>query len=189
MMTMIFTLLLAISSPISFAKGPAEAVSFQVIPEKSAVRFLAVGRPSMLKIHGTSTEGPKGSLKLEGAKLLGEILVSVSKLDTGIALRTEHMKEKYLEEKKYPEAKLTVLEAGVEPAFSTTISTKEAPFRGKLALHGKEKEVSGTFQAENGKLSAKFPVNLTDFAIEVPKYLGVTVAEQVDVDVDLGLQK
>lgn len=189
MTNMILALLFALSSSAAPSKGKVEAPSFQVLPEKSAVHFLAVGRPSMLKIHGTSTEGPKGNLKLEGSKLLGEVSVAVSKLDTGIALRTEHMKEKYLEEKKYPEAKLTVLDAAVEPAFATTLTNKEAPFRGKLALHGKEKEVSGTFQAENGKLTAKFPVNLTDFAIEVPKYLGVTVAEQVDVDVELGLQK
>src|SRR3989338_6695806 len=64
--------------------------------EAGDVRFLAVGKPSMLKIHG------KGKIlaadfQLEKESLKGSAEVDLNSIDTGIALRNQHMKEKYLE--------------------------------------------------------------------------------------------
>jgi hypothetical protein len=154
-----------------------------------AVNFLAVGRPSMLKIHGKAT-GPEAKLNLEGTKLSGTAEFELEKLDTGIGLRNSHMKEKYLETKTHPRAKLTLVEAMVDPAFATTLTNAgELPFKGKLQLHGQEKDVEGKYTAKEGLLNAKFQIKLTDYAIAIPSYLGVTVAETVDVDVELPLKK
>lgn len=165
------------------------AIPLKNPPGSGSVKFLAVGKPSMLKIHGTSTGGPTGTLNLEGTQLKGDISFELDKLDTGIALRTQHMKEKYLQVKEYPRAKLTLLEAPVDADFAKTLSTAEKPFKGKLSLHGKEKEVPGSFTAKNGVVQARFPITLSEFGIEVPKYLGITVADTVDVDVELPLKK
>jgi hypothetical protein len=56
-------------------------------------------------------------------------------------------------------------------------------------LHGKEQGVKGTYLAKDGKIDAKFQIKLTDFGIEIPSYLGITVAETVDVQVALPLRK
>lgn len=164
------------------------AIPLKNQPGSGQVKFLAVGRPSALKVHGTAT-GPAGNLQLDGTQLKGAVTFALEKLDTGIALRNEHMKEKYLQVKEHPEAKLTLLDAPVEADFAKSLSTSEKKFRGKLFLHGKEKEVSGTFEAKNGLVKAKFPITLSDFAIDVPKYLGITIANTVDLDVELPLQK
>lgn len=154
------------------------------------VTFLAVGRPSMLKIHGTAAAGPESSFQLESGQIKGSAQMDMDKLDTGIDLRTRHMKEKYLQVKDHPKATLKLLHAPVDSGFVTSLSNSgENPFKGTLSLHGLEKEVSGTFTAKDGLVQAKFPIKLSDFSIEVPTYLGITVADIVDVTVELPLKK
>lgn len=156
----------------------------------SKVTFLAVGKPSMLKIHGTATAGPAADLKVEGSQLKGAVEFEMDRLDTGIDLRTQHMKEKYLHVKEHPKSRLTLLDAQVDPTFATSLSNSgEKPFKGNLLLHGQEKEVNGTYTVSNGLVQAKFPIKLSDFAIDIPSYLGIKVADMVDVSVALALKK
>ncbi|MGZ3702842.1 MAG: YceI family protein [Bdellovibrionota bacterium] len=165
------------------------AVPLKNTPGSGTVEFLAVGRPSMLKIHGTAT-GPNATLSLDGTQLKGAVDFEMDKLDTGISLRTEHMKEKYLQVKQYPKSTLTLLDAPVDADFAKSLSNGgEKKFRGKLNLHGKDHEVNGTYTAENGDIKAKFPVTLEDYGIDVPKYLGITVANTVDVNVEIPVKK
>jgi polyisoprenoid-binding protein YceI len=174
---------LLLSSP-AFA-----ATTFTNAPGTGNVEFLAVGKPSALKIHGNGAK-PEAKLSLDGTQLKGAIEVDLDKLDTGIDLRTRHMKEKYLEVAQFPKATLTLADAPVDAGFAQSLTNSgEKKFRGKLSLHGKEKEVIGTYTAENGTVKAKFPLTLSDFGINLPKYLGITVADTVDVDVEVPLKK
>jgi hypothetical protein len=56
-------------------------------------------------------------------------------------------------------------------------------------LHGKEKKVDGTYTVQNGEVKAHFPLTLTDYGIDIPSYLGIVVADTVNVDVDVPLKK
>lgn len=190
MKTLKLALALSLLLPSLSIAAAEKPLALKSDPGASKVTFLAVGRPSMLKIHGTASSGPAADLKVEGAQLKGAVDFDMDKLDTGIAMRTTHMKEKYLQVKDHPKAKLTLVDAPVDAGFATSLTNSgEKPFKGMLALHGKEKEVSGTFTAKDGVVQAKFPIKLTDFAIDIPSYLGVTVADMVDVAVDLPLKK
>lgn len=190
MNTLKLLLLSSLLLPLIGFSAPAAPLALKSDPGASKVTFLAVGRPSMLKIHGTATSGPAADLKVEGEQLKGAIAFEMDKLDTGISMRTTHMKEKYLQVKEHPQAKLTLVDAPVDASFASSLTnSSEKPFKGNLLLHGKEKEVSGTYTASNGVVMAKFPIKLTDFAIEIPSYLGVTVADMVDVAVELPLKK
>ena len=64
----------------------------------------------------------------------------------------------------------------------------KASFRGFLTLHGQEREVTGTAdirrQGSDLKVSASFPVKVSDFAIQSPTYLGVGVRNEVTVAVN-----
>lgn len=183
MKTALFALLLLLPG-ISDAAIPLTAQT-----DGSSVNFLAVGRPSMLKIHGKAT-GPEAKFQLEADKLSGTAEFELAKLDTGINMRNEHMKDKYLQVKDHPKAKLTLTDVAVDPAFATALTNSgEKPFKGKLLLKGQERDVSGNYTAKNGLVQAKFQIKLTEFGIEIPSYLGVTVAETVDVSVDLALKK
>src|ERR1700743_1526023 len=76
--------------------GFAAAKSIVFSPT-GTVTFLAVGKPSAIKINGTG-EAAKGSLTLAADnKASGVLTFNLKSLNTGIDLRDKHMKEKYLQ--------------------------------------------------------------------------------------------
>ncbi|MCO5141577.1 MAG: YceI family protein [Oligoflexia bacterium] len=165
----------------AFANIPLDIASGEL-------EFLATGKPSMLKIKGKSND-LNGNLEVKNKKLSGTIIVKIDSFDTGIDLRNKHMKEKYLETEKYPEATLSIQDLAVSDDFENKLDSKEAPFTGTLEFHGVKKAVEGTFQIQKGKLNANFKIQLKDFAIPVPSYLGITVADIVDVQTTALIQK
>ncbi len=161
--------------------------AFPIQPEKGKTEFLAVGRPSALKINGKGS-GPSGELKFSKAGaddmlLDGEVDMDLSSFDTGIGMRDRHMKEKYLEVEKFKTAKLKF--QGVKIPKSVLESGGSLNVPAMLSLHGIEKpvEVVISLNAKGETLisSSKFKLKLTDYAIEVPKFSGITVADEVEV--------
>lgn len=137
--------------------------------------FEAVGKPAMIKIKGEAP-APLALIKTENNKHSLESTLDLNLLTTGIDLRDEHMKEKYLETAKFPKAKLTIDDLNL-PA-----NAKDQAFKGTLSLHGKEAPVEGTFSFnEKKEASAEFKIKLSDFGIEIPEYMGIKVAETVTI--------
>ena len=112
----------------------------------------------------------------------GALKLKLDSFQTGIGLRDRHMKEKYLEAGKFPEATLTL-------AKQTLPKNGSAPFEGELELHGVKKKVSGTAELLDGgkAVKASFPVSLKDYAITAPSFAGISVADQVNVETELKL--
>jgi polyisoprenoid-binding protein YceI len=152
--------------------------------EKGNVRFVAKANPGFMKIEGSSGAiAPKGVLHFTASDLSGEFGFSLVALETGIELRDEHMKEKYLEVAKFPEAKLVlrpIKQSGI--AADKDFSGK---FTATLTLHGMTKEVGGDFEyvGSEKKLQARFQLRVSEFGIDVPSWMGVTVTDTVDVSV------
>jgi polyisoprenoid-binding protein YceI len=128
-----------------------------------------------------------GSLTSNGAHIDGTVVVDLKTLDTGISLRNEHMRDNYLEVGKG---------AGYDTAALTGIDLKglngDAPegkgsFSGMLTVHGVTRSVSGSAEVRKAgsgvRVKASFPVNLPDYNIPEPRYLGVGVKNTVQVDV------
>ena len=176
-----------------FATSLTQAATFTVNSEQSEVNFLAVGRPSMLKIKGTGAK-PKGTFST-GAKPEGEIQVDLREFTTGIATRDKHMKEKYLETEK-PENQFAKFKiTSIEIPGKDLPSSGEVPAKisGTLSLHGKTLPVStdSKLKLDGQKLSTnvQLKLKLTDYGIEIPSFAGVTVAENVDVDIKLEAER
>lgn len=160
-----------------------------LLPEKSTVEFLAVGRPSALKIKGEGAKA-EGQLKLLEGNLSGELKTDLDQFQTGIKLRDRHMKEKYLETGKegFKMAVLKVIEAKVPDNFlKDEKGVQNLPFKGSLKLHGVEKEIGGIYSAKPNKDGtavegeAQFKIKLTDFGVAIPSFSGITVAEDVEL--------
>ena len=152
---------------------------------QGSLEFSAIGKPSALKIVGKSG-APKGTLLLTQNNLEGALLLDLNGLDTGIELRNHHMKEKYLQTQTYPQARLKLQSVGFPlEKMMSDYAAAEVPFSGSLLLHGVEKPVTGkgTFKRAGDTLtgSAVFQIKLSDFAIGVPSFMGVTVADVVNV--------
>lgn len=173
----------------------AAAAQLKVDPAASQVHFLAVGRPSMLRIKGEGAK-PSGSLVPEGDSLKGELSVDLNELTTGISLRDRHMKEKYLESGK-PENSKARLELPALPRSCLVVAPQamegKCEFEGVLRLHGKSARVKGNVvshaRAGGSSLHSEFPLKLSDFAIQVPSFAGVTVADEVQVSADIELRE
>jgi polyisoprenoid-binding protein YceI len=160
----------------------AAPLTFALKPEQSPVTFLATGKPGFLKIRGEGAQA-SGAATLDGQTLAGRFEVKLDAFKTGIDLRDEHMKTKYLKVGEFPTATLTLAPTTLPSATGKV----EVPFNGTLTIKGTEKPVSGTLEAALSPTeatgTAKMTIKLTDYPIDVPTYLGVTVAESVDVEV------
>jgi polyisoprenoid-binding protein YceI len=119
----------------------------------------------------------------------GTVSVDLRTLQTGIRLRDDHMRTKYLEVQRGPRyAEATLAQIQLENAdLSRPKST--AQFRGVLTLHGQDREVAGVAHIRHSgsglHVEATFPVRSSQFQIPTPSYLGVGVKDEVSVHVTL----
>ena len=166
----------------------AEAPTWRL--EKGEVKVLVPLKPG--GAFAATTTALSGTLTLEGAKpahLVGDVSVDLSTIDTGIGLRNQHLRENYLEVAKgegYNKAVLSEIqlaEASGESFDGTT------PFTGTLLLHGVKRPVAGTAEIHSEgasrRVRAEFPVELSQWAVKTPEYLGVGVGSRLLVKVNL----
>lgn len=166
------------------------ATNFENEKNSGQINFLAVGRPAMIKIKGNAS-APFTKAILDKDILSVESQLSLETLNTGIDLRDEHMKEKYLQVKEFPKAVLKINSINLPAGFELKpTSIKDQNFVGTLMLHGKEQVINGIFSLnDNFQLSASFTIKLSDFGIDIPSYLGINVADNVSIDTQLKLIK
>lgn len=146
------------------------------------VKFLAIGNPSAIRIQGEGkTITAEKTAWTKDGKFSGTFHVPLDSLETGISMRDKHMKEKYLETSKYPNADLELAPCA--------LTVSETTCGGKLTLHGVTKPVVVKVKATPSdkktlKIGADFAVKLSDYGIVIPKFANITVAENVQIQVD-----
>ncbi len=123
-----------------------------------------------------------------GASWSGELRVDLATLDTGIALRNDHLRGNYLEVERGPDFRHAVLSgivlADPPPDRAGRLETR---FSGALTLHGVRHAIEGEAELRRGdgrmQVEAAFPLSLEAFDIPPPRYLGVGVRDAVEVTV------
>jgi polyisoprenoid-binding protein YceI len=163
----------------------AQDMHVELQHDAGAIEFFATGWPSALTIHGKGA-GPDGALTVTESAVSGSVGFDLGSLETGIGLRDRHMKEKYLQVDRYPRAVLTLKALDIRRVpKQNAFGPVTVPFEGTLLLHGVEKPVAGQarISRDHGRVTtnAVFSIKLGEFGIDVPNYLGVTVAEKVEV--------
>lgn len=172
----------------------AQIDKIELNQSKSSVEFLCIGNPSALKIKGEKAKVQ--GLVFNTENILGaKLKVDLNEFVTGIDMRDEHMKEKYFETNK-PEnryATLEIINLNIPESFWKKNEEFKGEFKGKLTLHNVVKDISGKITFSPYKKGAEvitvsnFPIKLSDYKIEVPSFVGITVAEDVNVEVKLPL--
>lgn len=157
------------------------AVSFDGVgqvfmTEKGSVEFLS--KAPLNEFVGKSAN-LNGLVDL-GKNLL-DFFVDLNTLDTGIGLRDRHMRENYLETKKYPYAEFT----GKINALPTLASgqSRAVTAKGKFKIHGVEREIEvqgklTSLVSGDMQLDASFAVMLGDYKIDIPKVVFYELAEE-----------
>ena len=145
----------------------------------SLVEFKARGKPAFISIDGKG-HMLEGEMSIMNGLISGVIQFDLKSLDTGIELRDEHMKDKYLQVETHSMASLTLKDV--------KSSDGEFDFNGVMKLHGVERPVSGVAQLTEGKLVASLKLKLSDYEIAIPSFQGITVADEVTVKVNTQLE-
>jgi hypothetical protein len=132
------------------------------------------------------TKSLAGDLAIVGdsGAINGAARVELDTLQTGIGLRDQHMKEKYLEIHHGG----TSTTATLDRIRLDRFEGKDIPFQGQLTLHGQQHMISGIADVlplhDGGmRVRARFPISLAAFGIQPPRYLGVGVQDEVQVQV------
>lgn len=180
MKSLTLCLLLLISSS-AFA-----TTTFDFKPEVGKVEFKTKGWPNLVTIKGKGN-GATGTLTETDGKVSGTLTFDLTSLNTGIDLRDDHMKNKYLQVNEHPTAKLTLTDVSVPKGLDGDFK-----FTGTLELHGQKKAVSGKAELDKDdnqiEIEAEIPIKLGDFNIDIPSYKGITVAEKVTIQFESKVQ-
>ena len=133
-------------------------------------------------LKGSVITGANGSPTLDGS-----LAVDLRTLDTGIGLRNEHLREKYLEVNKGTGFDSATLSAIDLTGISAVAPEGKGSFTGLLTVHGVAKTVTGAVdvrRAASGlRVEASFRLDLSDYGIAKPRYLGIGVTNTVQVEV------
>jgi polyisoprenoid-binding protein YceI len=140
------------------------------------IEFHAIG-PGGMKING---KAPGLTAAEDGGKLTAS--VPAAKLDTGIKLRDKHLRE-YLEAEKCPQIALSVdrqklqfpeegkeLSAEATGTFTLHCQTKPLKFKYTAKRTGSDYHVSAVPASD---------IDIRDYGVKVPSYLGVSVKPHV----------
>jgi polyisoprenoid-binding protein YceI len=143
----------------------------------STTTFKASG-PAGLNIAGTTADMTVAD---DGTTIT--ITVPLANLRTGVELRDKHTKDA-VEADKYPTVTLKVARSALKFPAAGAESSGDA--KGSLTLHGQTKDVTLHYSAKsNGStldITGSTRVNVDDFGVKRPSYLGVTVKPDVDIN-------
>lgn len=155
--------------------------------EAGNVEFLS--KASLNEFTGVSSK-LNGLIDLE--KNVLDFFIDLNTLKTGIGLRDRHMRENYLETKKFPFAEFVgkIKEnVSLKPGESKNVTAV-----GKFKIHGVEREITvpGKLTAVSVnelKLDAQFKVLLSDYKIDIPRVVFYELAEEQTVTLSVNLKK
>ena len=143
----------------------------------SSTTFHAAG-PAGLNIDGTTSEMTVAD---DGSSVT--ITVPLANLKTGIDIRDEHTK-KALEVGTYPTVTLKVARSALKFPAAGAESSGDA--KGSMTLHGQTRDVTFHYSAkldgDTFTVKGSTSVNVDDFGVKRPSYLGVTVKPDVKID-------
>lgn len=140
------------------------------------VSFTLIG-PAGMKIVGNGS-----ALRVLDEGAMVKISVPLAGMKSGISMRDKHMHEKYLETANFPTTELHVLRSALKIPAAGAVTQDAA---GTLLLHGKSKSVTFHYSCSRAgaqlNVQGTMHINMNDFGIQVPSYLGVTVKPDVDI--------
>lgn len=188
--------ILLLFASLLLAGQPALAAKWEVdlSSGKADVQFLAVARPGGIRIRGKTGDKAQdplqGKLSIDGSAVTGSANYKLDSLDAGIALRTQHMKEKYLETPKFPQAKLRLTKLNLPQALvNGDFVAKDEPFEAELTLREETKTITGRVavqrEGDNIQMQFTFPVSLKQHKIPPPAFMGIHVEDEVQVTVNV----
>lgn len=163
------------------------------------ILLLAVAMGSALSLSDGSVtavaHGPAGlriearTSKIEVSHDASTLVFSapLGRLQTGIDLRDRHLRQ-MLDTEMFPSAVLRVPRSDIALPRDREPSEGVAP--GELTLHGKSRPVDVRYRAEVvgpciTRVRGSFAIDVRDFGVTPPSYLGLAVSPRVEIDAEM----
>jgi polyisoprenoid-binding protein YceI len=109
------------------------------------------------------------------------------------ALMQEHFNENYMESEKFPNAMFNGKIVNIKDVNVAKDGSYKVVVEGDLTMHGvtNKIKVNGTLDVKGGKLTGKstFSIKPGDYNITIPKAVIKNIAEAIQVNVDVTLDK
>jgi polyisoprenoid-binding protein YceI len=108
------------SAVTTFLSSPASVGVWNVVPERSAIRFENKTMWGAMKVRGAFTEFSGGGKIANGQAVSGRIEVKAASVDTGLGRRDDDLRSaSFFDVEKYPN--ITIVVTGGEPAGDDTV--------------------------------------------------------------------
>lgn len=134
-----------------------------------------------------TNESPQSVIDLATGEMVYSLKIKNFEFEK--SLMQEHFNENYLESEKYPKSTFS----GKIEDWNKKEGKQEVTVSGKMTIHGvtRDVKVKGMidYDGDQLKIYAKFPVELKDYKVKIPKALFYNIAESVEVTVDLQYNK
>lgn len=109
------------------------------------------------------------------------------------ALMQEHFNENYMQSDQFPNSTFNGKVTNLKDINFAKDGVYKAVVEGDLTMHGVTNKVktNGTFEVKDGKITGKstFNVLLKDYNIAIPKAVVKNIAESVQIDVTVAMDK
>jgi len=176
----------AILSIILFA---ATAVSAQKYMTKSGtVKFFS--DTPMEKIEAVNRQ-VNSALDFANGNFVFKVLIKGFEFEK--ALMQEHFNENYMESEKFPNSTFNGKITNIKDVNLAKDGVYKVVVEGDLSMHGvtNKVKVNGTLEVKSGKVIGKavFNVSPKDYNINIPKAVINNIAEAIQVDVNVTLDK
>ncbi|MFC5270458.1 YceI family protein [Adhaeribacter terreus] len=149
------------------------------------VYFLSEAPIQNIEAHSTQLGG---ALRLNDRSFAFSIPIESFEFER--SLMQQHFNESYLESEKYPRA--TFVGKLLDSTNFAIPGTYAVTAVGKLTIHGitQERTIGGVIISDKNRLTleAIFPVKISDHNIKIPRLLFETIAETVNVKVNMVLR-
>lgn len=160
----------------------APALAIVTRTKRPAAAVFHLKGPVGIPIDGTSQD-----VRVEDDGSHVRIVVGLAALTTGMRLRDAHMRDKYLEVRRWPDTRLEV-----DTALLSTTHVDRV-IEGVLTLHGTARKVPVVYRATCAEdvcdVTGSVAFDMRAFGVVVPAYFGLTVDHDVVVDVSLQVRR
>lgn len=178
---------LFMSSTLAFAQLPSASTVKAAASEKWQTRKAYVRFFSTTPVEDIEATNNQVSSVLDPLKGEFAFQVPIKGFVFEKALMQEHFNENYLESAKYPNATFTGKIVDFDPTKLTGTGEIKLVLRGKLTIHGQEREMDIPVvmkpKAGKGALEANFKIKPEDFGIEIPSAVRKKIAKDIEVTV------
>lgn len=161
--------------------GPSSAITFQASDAFGGFDGKAPVNAFSLKLDPRRPASAQATLEVKS-----------DAVTTGNFLRDVNAARTVFESSDYPVIRYTLTGVKADPAILPDGRSADVTVRGRLRMHGVEREVvaHGKVRRHGGELDAdlSLPIRLSDFHMTRPHFLTVTVEDRVEVDVHLVLR-